>query len=260
MAQSKSPVRPLKLSVCKIRKEIPGQVFATIGSGCILELGWLWGMEERQNSLTDRKGQIFLVTTNQVIKKGDLNHKAFTADFLPVKRRGIQTFSLKNIPLEEVIELPIPGENEISLILIPTEPFHKQKFFSRFSRQEFQSTRCRQCQKNSGESASRAAESKEEFHCYVVRENDAGDTFDLKGYTLAVDDGCSHYLRVSGNNSKLRKLEDFSNNEFPKGSVILNDQEEIVHFLAFGKDDEILPVSFPKGKLSKRKDQFPLFK
>ena len=248
MAQSKSTVKPLKLSVCKIRKEIPGQVLATIGSGCILELGgWLWEMEERQNSLTDRKGQIYLVTTSQVIKKSDLNQKAFTADFLPAKRGGIKTFSLKNIPLEEVIELPIPGENEISMILIPTEPFHKQKFLSRFSRQEFQSTRSRQCQKNSVESGSQAAESKEEFHCYVLRENDAGDTFDLKGYALVVDEGCSHYLRVSGNNSKLRKLEDFSNNEFPKGSVILNEQEEIVHFLAFGKDDEILPVFFPQG-------------
>lgn len=247
MAQSKSPVRPLKLSVCKIRKEIPGQVLATVGSGCILELGWLWGMEERQNSLTDRKGQIFLVTTNQVIKKGDLNHKAFTADFLPVKRGGIQTFNLNRIPLEEVIELPIPGQNDISLILIPTEPLHKQKLISWFSRQEFQSIRSRQCQKNCGESGSQAAESKEDFHCYVVRENDAGDTFDLKGYALTVDESCSHYLRVPGNNSKLRKLEDFSNNEFPKGSVILNEQEEIVHFLAFGKDDEILPVFFPQG-------------
>lgn len=247
MAQSKSPVRPLKLSVCKIRKEIPGQVLATVGSGCILELGWLGEMEQRQNSLTDRKGKIFLATTNQVIKKGDLNHKAFTADFLPVKRGGIQTFNLNRIPLEEVIELPIPGQNDISLMLIPTEPLHKQKLISRFSRQEFQSIRSRQCQKNCGESGSQAAESKEEFHCYVVRENDAGDTFDLKGYALTVDESCSHYLRVPGNNSKLRKLEDFSNNEFPKGSVILNEQEEIVHFLAFGKDDKILPVFFPQG-------------
>ena len=247
MAQSKSPVRPLKLSVCKIRKEIPGQVFATVGSGCILELGWLWGIEEHQNSLPDKKGQIFLVTTNQVIKKADLNQKAFKADFLPVKRGGIQTFSLNSIPLEDVIELPISGQNEISLILIPTEPLHKQKRISWFSRQHFQSTRCRQCQKNCGESGSQAAESKEEFHCYVVRENDAGHTFDLKGYTLAVDENCSHYLRVPGNNSKLRKLEDFSNNEFPKGSVILNEQEEIVQFLAFCKDDGILPVFFPQG-------------
>ena len=68
-----------------------------------------------------------------------------------------------------------------------------------------------------------------------------------EGYTLAVDENCSHYLRVPGNNSKLRKLEDFSNNEFPKGSVILNEQEEIVQFLAFGKDEEILPVFFPQG-------------
>ena len=247
MAQSKSPVRPLKLSVCKIRKEIPGKVLATVGSGCILELGWLWEMEERQNSSTDRKGQIYLVTTNQVIKKDDLNQKAFTVDFLPVKRGGIQTFHLNRIPLEEVIELPIPGQNEISLILIPTEPFHKQKRISWFSRQEFQSIRSRQCQKNSGESGSQAAESKEEFHCYVLRENDAGDTFDLKGYALTVDESCLHYLRVHGNNSKLRKLDDFSNNEFPKGSVILNEQDKIVQFLAFGKDDEILPVFFPQG-------------
>lgn len=81
----------------------------------------------------------------------------------------------------------------------------------------------------------------------MLRENDAGDTFDLKGYALTVDESCLHYLRVQGNNSKLRKLDDFSNNEFPKGSVILNEQEKIVQFLAFGKDDEILPVFFPQG-------------
>lgn len=81
MAQSKSTVRPLKLSVCKIRKEIPGQVLTTIGSGCILELGWLWGMEERQNSLTDRKGQIYLVTTNQVIKKKRTEPESFYGRF-----------------------------------------------------------------------------------------------------------------------------------------------------------------------------------
>ena len=248
MAQSKSRVRPLKLSVCKIRKEIQGQVLVTVGSGCILELGWLWEMEERQNSLTDRKGQIFLVTTNQVIKKTDLNQEAFKADFLPVKRGGIQTFNLNRIPLDEVIELPISGQNEISLIFIPTEPLYKQRLIPWFSRREFQSIRCQHGQKNSGESGSQAAKRKpEEFHCYVVRENDAGDTFDLKGYALAVDENCSHYLRVPGNNSKLRKLEDFSNNEFPKGSVIMNEQEEIVQFLAFGKDDEILPVFFPQG-------------
>lgn len=192
MAQSKSPVRPLKLSVCKIRKEIPGQVLATIGSGCILELGWFWEIEEHQYSLTDRKGQIFLVTTNQVIKKGDLNQKPVKADFLPVKRGGIQTFSLNSIPLEDVIELPISGQNEISLICIPTEPLHKQRFIPWFSRREFQSIRCQHGQKNSGESGSQAAKRKpEEFHCYVVRENDAGDTFDLKGYTLTVDENCS---------------------------------------------------------------------
>lgn len=147
MAQSKSPVRPLKLSVWKIGKESPGQVFGTIDSGCIRELGWLWGIEEHQNSLTDRKGQIFLVTTNQLIKKSDLNQKAFKADFLPVKRGGIQTFNLNSIPLEDVIELPISGQNEISLICIPTEPLHKQRFIPWFSRREFQSIRCQHGQK-----------------------------------------------------------------------------------------------------------------
>ena len=43
-------------------------------------------------------------------------------------------------------------------------------------------------------------------------------------------------------NTKLRNVEDLDCNKYPVGSVILNESKEVVGFLVFGENNEILLV------------------
>lgn len=248
MAQSN---RNIQISVGRIKKQVPGRHLETVGSACVVEFPGEYSANQASTSVS-LKDQTFLVTTSQVIKKSELlSSKSCTADFSPVKWGGIQTFQLNSSSPDDVQEACIPGEHEISLIYIPTEPFHKQKFFSwLFSKDNFQSNRSQLCYKGSCQSGSQAFPgSKPEFYCYALHGDKPGDKFDLRCYALEVDQNRSYYLQVLGNNAKLRRLEDFSRHEYPKGSVILNEKEEVVGFLAFGEDDKIVPVFFPQDRL-----------
>lgn len=248
MAQSN---RNVQVSVGRIKKQVPGCHLETVGSACVVEFPGDYSANQASTSVS-LKDQTFLVTTSQVIKKSELlSSKSCTADFSPVKWGGIQTFQLNSSSPDDVQEACIPGEHEISLIYIPTEPFHKQKFFSRlFSKDNFQSNRSQLCYRGSCQSGSQAFPgSKPEFYCYVLHGDKPGDKFDLRCYALEVDQSRSYYLQVLGNKAKLRRLEDFSRHEYPKGSVILNEKEEVVGFLAFGDDDKIVPVFFPQDRL-----------
>ena len=244
MAQSK---RRIDLSVCKIRKEVPGNLFATAGSACVLE----WPGDIASSSETG--GRAFLVTTSQVLSKGDLNSSvACTADFLSLKRGSIETFGLNNVPF---CEKHLSDQNiGISLILIPTEALHKQKRLSSVRKNTFQSERSQLC--HSSKSRLEAADAKpEKLYCYVLCETASpGDKFHLQSYLLGVDECGSYFLQFHGNKSKLRSLQDFHRSdrtENPIGSVILNNDAKVVGFLAFDEKDEILPLFLPhdvKGK------------
>ena len=240
MAQSK----PIHHSVCKIRKQFPGNQLATAGSACILQ--WPWEIEEGQASQSHKKDQFFLVTTSQVVTTSELNH-ACTADFLPLKWGNTQTFHLNNLPRHEV---PITGEsNGISLILIPTQSL-KQKIMSRLWKNKFQSDRAQHCNRGTDSASQAPKADPDRLFCYVVREKE--DKFDLQCYSLEVDESGSYYLQVPGNMATLRTLQDFYRNEFPKGSVIVNKDGQVVGFLAFG-EKEILPMFLLQNLQGKRR-------
>lgn len=246
MAQSN---RNIRVSVGRIQEQVPGCHLETVGSACVVQIPA--DFDGKQASSSVRKDQTFLVTTSQVIKKrGLLFSKTCRADFLPVKWGGIQRFELNGSSLDDAQEVCIPGENKISLIYIPTELLHKQGFLSWIRRNNFRSDRSQLSYKVDESRSQAVAGSKpEDLYCYVLRESSfPGDKFDLHCYALNVDESRSYYLRVLGNNAKLRRLEDFSRNEYPKGSVILNEQEKVVGFLAFGEDEKISPVFCPQDR------------
>ena len=230
MAQSK---RAIHDSVSKIRKQVPGNILATAGSACVLE--WPWKIDHA--SSLDREDKIFLACSSQVVSKSELNSdNVCTADWGRKK-----TFRLNNIQLEEV-----QLNKGISLILIPVELLHKQRVFSRLRKNEFLSDRPQLCSKSRPEKNCK-------LYCHVVRKMGLpGDTFDLQSYLLKVDENGSYYLQVHGNKAELKNLKDFDRYEYPVGSVILNDRSEVVGFLAFGKNDEVLPLFiFPEDQQGK---------
>lgn len=248
MAQSK---RPIILSVCQIRKQFPGNQLATAGSACILK--WPWDIKIPQPNLqataspVEMRNQTFLVTTSQVVRNSDLDSSeaACKADFLPVNLLSTKTFTLNNLPC-----VPISGQNDnISLILIPTEPLHKQRMFSRWRRNEFQFDRAQLCDmcKESELQEAEAKGDQNRLYCYVACENASGNdnSFRLQCYVLEMEKNGSFFLRAPGNEAKLRKLRDFQRNEYPISSAILNENGDVVGFLAFGKNKEILPLFLP---------------
>ena len=248
MAQSK---RPINFSVCQIRKQFPGNQLVAAGSACILK--WPWEIKIPQQNLqataspVEMRNQTFLVTTSQVVRNSDLDSSeaACKADFLPVNWLSTKTFALNNLPC-----VPISGQNDaISLILIPTEPLHKQRMFSWWRRNEFQSDRAQLCDmcKESELQEAEAKGEQDRLYCYVACENASGNdnSFRLQCYVLEMEKNGSFSLRAPGNEAKLRKLGDFQRNEYPISSAILNENGDVVGFLAFGKNKEILPLFLP---------------
>lgn len=231
MAQSK---RAIHDSVSNIRKQVPGNIFATAGSACVLE--WPWKIDHA--SSLDREDKIFLACSSQVVSKSELNSSnVCTANFLSLGWGGKKTSCLNHIQLQEV-----QLNKDISLILIPVELLHKQRRLSWLRKNEFLSDRPQPCSKSRPDNNCK-------LYCHVVREIGPGDTFDLQCYLLKVDENGSYYLQVHGNKAELKSLKDFDRYEYPVGSVILNDTSEVVGFLAFGEKDEILPLFiFPEDQ------------
>lgn len=251
MAQGKQGGRNIESSVCQIRKQVPGNQFATTGSACVLI--WPWKLGERQGQTTTQTAtatETFLVTTSQVVNKSDLNsNRAWKADFLPVKWLGTEKFSLNSVPIYEVA---IPSQ-ETTLLLIPTEPLHKQKKFSRVRGNELQSARSQLCYQRGSGSEFNATDAKQLLYCYVLSESAlSNDKFALQCYLLYLDESGSYFLQAHGSKAKLRTAEDFQSTEKPKGSVILNEDGYIVGFLAFRDKDEIFPLFFPQNVQGKQ--------
>lgn len=242
--------RAINLSVGRIRKEVPGNHLATAGSACLLE--WPWNIEQTHLQATasssEIKTQTFLVATSQVVSRRDMNSSPVCkADFLPLKWGSTETFSLNKVPLNEV---PIADHNNnITLILIPTEPLHKQRKMPWLWKNDLKSYRPQLCHRGS-ESQLQAADAKQSLYCFVVCETATkNDRFFLECYFLDVEESGSYFLQVHGNKAKLRTLEDFhrtDRTENPIGSVILNGNGNVVGFLAFGEKSEILPVFLPR--------------
>lgn len=244
MAQSRQESRKISDSMCNIRKQVPGNELATTGSACVLR--WPWGIGKLHGQTPTT--QTFVVTTSQVVSKSDLSSKtAWKADFLPVKWLGTEKFSLNGVPVQEV---PIPSQNhKVSLILIPTESLHKQKKMSRIRENELQSVRPQLCHQRASESEhqGQAADAKQPLYCYVLLEisSSTDGKFSLQSYLLCMEESGSYFLQAIGNKAKLKTSGDFQPMEKPRGSVILNEREYVVGFLAFNDKDEILPLFFP---------------
>ena len=239
-------------SMCQIRKQVPGNQFATTGSACVLK--WPWKLEEHLGQTTTQtatEAETFLVTTSQVVSKLDLNSRtAWKADFLAIRKwLGTETFSLISVP---VYEVAIPSQ-EISLILIPTEPLRKQIKLPLVRGKEFSSARSQLCYQRESDSELKTTDAKPLLYCYVLSESSwSKNKFDLQCYLLCLDEGSSYFLQAHGSKAKLRTAEDFQSTEKPKGSVILNEDGYIVGFLAFSDDDEIFPLFFPQNVQGKQ--------
>ena len=251
MAQKR---RPVNLSASKIRKEDPGEHLSTVGSAWVLELPLdIAGTEPHHQataSRSEKKRKTFLVTTSQVVTKNDVSSQAACeAAFLPVGWGSTKAFGLNNVPCRDVL---IRGQTneEMSLILIPTEPLHKQRFLSIMRRNEFQLDRAQLCHRcKESQNPEEAEDEPGRRYCYVMCENAAENdkSFRLRSYVLETEADGSFFLQPTGNKAKLRKLEDFDRTENPKGSIILNENGQAVGFLAFGKNDKIHPLFLPQN-------------
>lgn len=235
--------------MCQIRTQVPGNELGTTGSACVLKWPWeteeLHGQTTTPTATTAKSETTFVVTTSQVVTKSDLcSNKAWKAEFLPVKWFGTETFSLNNVPVYEV-----PSQNyDIALIFIPVEPLHKQKRLSQIRGNELQSARFQLCHQRGSESENQAAAAKHLLYCYVLSEKaSSNDKFALQCYLLCMDESGSYFLQAHGSKAKLRTAEDFQSTEKPRGSVILNESDHVVGFLAFNDKDEILPLFFPQN-------------
>ena len=235
--------RSIEHSICQIRKQVPGNQFATTGSACVLI--WPWKLGQGQTSSAT---ETFLVTTSQVVKKADLSsHTAWKAEFLAVRKfLGSEKFSLNSVP---VYEEPTQSQ-EITLIFIPTESLKNQIKLSLLRGNEFTSARSQPCYRRESDLECKATDGKQLLYCFVLSESaSSNDKFALQCYLLHLDEGGSNFLQAHGSEAKLRKAEDFQYTEKPKGSVILNEHGCIVGLLAFSDQDdhEILPLFFPQN-------------
>ena len=228
--------------MCKIQKQVQGSHLVTNGSACIVKFPSHWEItsepDQSPESYVNQCNQTFVVTTSQVVCKADLTSGTpWTAQFLPNKWFKVSTekFSLNSVPF---LEMPIPGQ-EITLMLFPTEPLHKQKTLSRLWGNGLQSARPQLCHE-----LQPATDTKQELICFVLSETSSTDKLRLQCYVLSTDKSGSHFLHPHGNKAKLKTLEDFQPTERPMGSVILNEVGYVVGFLAFGDKDEILPLFF----------------
>lgn len=252
MAHSRQGGGNIQSSMCQIRKQVPGNQFATTGSACVLT--WPWKLEERQGQTTTQTAtaaETFLVTTSQVVNKLDLNsNTAWKADFLTIRKSlGTERFSLNNVP---VYEVATPSQ-EITLILIPTDALRKQMKWSLFRGNQFQSVRSQLCYQRGSDSEFKASDPKQLLYCYVLSESSSSNNkFSLQCYLLYLDECGSYFLQTHGSKAKLRTAEDFPSTEKPKGSVILSEDGYIVGFLAFSDEDEILPLFFPRNVQGKQ--------
>ncbi|KAJ7339453.1 hypothetical protein OS493_005851 [Desmophyllum pertusum] len=114
---------------------------------------------------------------------------------------------------------------------------------------ELQSVRPQLCHQRASESEhqGQAADAKQPLYCYVLLEisSSTDGKFSLQSYLLCMEESGSYFLQAIGNKAKLKTENDFQPTEKPRGSVILNEREHVVGFLAFNDKDEILPLFFP---------------
>ena len=244
MAQSKRVSSNIDISMCKIKKQVAGNLLVTTGSACVLR--WPWEIEFA-SSEAQGKNRAFVVTTSQVFSQRDSNSKtAWRADFQPLKWSiGKDKFSLNGVA---VYEVPIPSQNHaITLTFIPTETLHNQKIFSKLRTDQLKVSRSQLCHredKTYNEEEFEAADKKQRL-CFVISETAMEeDKFILHCYQLCRDGSGSYFLQDHGNKAEIRTLKDFQSSEKPKGSVILNESGDPVGLLAFGDKDEILPLFF----------------
>lgn len=239
--------RPIDLSIGRITKEVPGRTLATFGSAWVLE--WppelMEGIDYQATTYRAKtRNQTFLVTTSQVLINSDVTSPAACqADFLRVNIFSTKTFRLNKVPLHEV-QISGQTDKSISLTLIPTEPLHNQRMLSWIVRNEFQVDRpqvCDTCKKSDILEGG-----PDMLYCYVMCEN-PDKSFCLKYYVMEKDENKLFCLQGNGNKTKLRSLQDFDRTEYPSGSIILN-KRVVVGFLAFDKNDEIVPLFLPLSR------------
>lgn len=240
----------INISMCKIKKQVAGNHLVTTGSACVLR----WPCEiEFASSKEQGKNRTFVVTTSQVFSQRDSNSKtAWRAEFLQFKWwSGKEKFSLNDAT---VYEVAIPSQNHtITLTFIPTETLHDQKFMSKWRSDQLKTSRSQLCQqkdKTCNEEFETAG--RKQSLCFVLSETAMeGDKFTLHCYQLCRDESESYFLQAHGNKAEIRTLKDFHPREKPKGSVILNERGYAVGLLAFGSNDEILPLFFAQNMQSK---------
>ncbi|KAL9988352.1 hypothetical protein ACROYT_G002788 [Oculina patagonica] len=220
--------------MCKIKKQVAGNHLVTTGSACVLK----W-----PSSSSEARNQTFVVTTSQVVGKCDLNSSTvWKAEFLPLRwwQRSEQ-FSLNDCTFHEV-SIPCSQNHAITLILIPTESLHSQKWLSGWRPDQLQSSRFQLCHQKENELESQTTDGKQPL-CFVLAETASEkDKFSIQCYQLCTDESGSYFLQNHGNKAQLRTLKDFQSTEKPRGSVILNEDGHALGFLAFGENDEILPL------------------
>ena len=249
MAQSKQESSGINISMCKIKKQVPGNHLVTTGSACVVR--WPWEIEFASSKTQGQDGT-FVVTTSEVFSQRDSNSKtAWRADFLPLKWwSGSEKFSLNGVMVHEVPITTPSQSHAITLTFIPTETLHKQKKMSKWRTNQLKTSRsqlCHQKDKKCSEVESQAADNKQPL-CFVLSETAIeDDKFSLHCYLLCRSESGSYFLQDHGNKVEIRTLKDFHCSEKPRGSVILNESGHVVGLLAFGDKDEILPLFFAEN-------------
>ena len=257
MAQSKQEGSDINISMCKIKKQVPGNHLVTTGSACVVR--WPWEIEFG-SSKAQGKDATFVVTTSQVFSQCDSKSKAaWRADFQPLPLplplnwwRSSEKFSLNDVT---VYEVPIPTSiqnHAITLTFIPTETLHSQKKLSKVRTDELKKTRSQPCHQPCRNEAEFQAHDRKQLLCYVLVETTLeDDKISLHCYLLCRNESGSYFLQYHGNKSEIRTLKDFDSSEKPRGSVILNESGHVVGLLAFGDEDEIVPVFFERNMQGK---------
>ena len=219
--------RKAELGVCRIRK-LPkdGQGYRTVGSGSVIRdllIDWPTGPYY--------KDKCFLVTTDKVLPNEDFDLKDFVLDF----RNLNSTFT--EFKLATYADSVLRFTSGLVVITLREDPtlFSKKSIFTfrSFSR---------------GNAALSG-----EFFCPIVDDTDASKAFDVKFFSLKLDQG---QCMLHDGHSSFSTLAGFTgtSNRKPHGSVVLSSEGGKAGGVLYCSHDHpsrISPIWFSKENLSK---------
>lgn len=259
VTKSKMAQTKVALSICRIRKQLPGdQGRVTIGGGCIVSLK-LRG---------ESKTSILLITTTQVITKDDLlsasastSSTSIVIEFLD---RGNGKLVAFNLGFKHATDIPdpLPGRSlegteeaikEVSFIIIPVQKFDDRnlfkKAFSRFLGSSFEK-RSLPCSHPSDENLQTDILTKRVL-CHVICDGRSTGLYNTEPYYLEFRTDNGDFVLGSpldhDREDDVKQLKDFHKEQKPKGALLLNSEGMFVGMLAIAASEErkLFPLFLP---------------